>query len=89
VKDGKSQLQAHHVSQIIKHGGGVIFMWGWMTSCDMGCMCKIEGKMTQNLYLSILQDGVMKTIEWYYFNPLRVIFQHDSDPKDTAKLVKQ
>ena len=29
----------------------------------MGYMCKIEGKMTQGLYLSILQDGVMKIIE--------------------------
>ena len=49
MRDGKSQLQAHHVSRTIKHGGGAIFMWGWMTSHDMGNMCKIEGKMTQNL----------------------------------------
>ena len=52
-------------------------------------MCKIEGKMTQVLYISILHDGVMKTIEWCHFNPSRVICQHDNDPKHTAKLVKQ
>ena len=40
-----------------------------MTSCGMGHMCKIEGEVTQALYLSILQDGVTKTIEWYCFNP--------------------
>jgi hypothetical protein len=61
-------LKAHRVSQKIKHGGGAIFVWGCMT-CGMGYMCKIEGEMTQALYLSILQDGVMKTIEWYCVNP--------------------
>ena len=58
-------------------------------SCGMGKMCKIEGKMTQALYLNILWDGVMKTIEWHHFNPSHVIFQHDNDPKHTTKLVKQ
>ena len=56
-------------------------MWGCMTSHGMGYMCKIEGKMTQALYLSILRVGVMKTIERYRLNPSRVIFQHDNDPK--------
>ena len=28
VRDGESQLQAHHVSQTFKHGGGAIFVWG-------------------------------------------------------------
>jgi hypothetical protein len=72
VRDGESQFQAHHVSQTIKHGGSKKFVWDCMTSCGMGYMCKIEGKMTQAL--SILQDGVMKTIEWYHSNPSRVIF---------------
>ena len=60
-----------------------------MTSRGMGYMHKIKGKMTQAIYLSILQDEVMKTIEWYRFNPSHVIFQHDNDLKQTAKLVKQ
>jgi hypothetical protein len=67
------------VNQIIKDGGGVVLVWGCMTSCGMGYMCNIEGKMTQGLYLSILQDEVMKTIEWHCFNPSWVIFQHDND----------
>ena len=61
VRDGESQLQVHHVSQIVKHGGGAIFVWGCMTSCGMDYMCKIEGKMAQALYLIILQYEVMKT----------------------------
>ena len=54
VRDGESQFQAHHVCKAVKHGGGVIFVWGCMTSCGMGYMRKIEGKMTQATYLSIL-----------------------------------
>ena len=59
-------------------------MWGCVTSSGMGYTRKIEGKMTQSLCLSILEDGVMKTIEWYRFNPSRLIFQHDSDLEHIA-----
>ena len=65
------------------------FCVGSMTSRGLDLMHKIEGKMTQALYVSILQDEVMKKIEWYHFNPSLVIFQHDNDPKHIAKLVKQ
>ena len=88
MRDGDSQLHAHHVSRTVIHGGGAIFVLHCMTSCGMGYMCKIKGEMTQVLYLSILQDGGMKTIEWYRFNPSRVIFQHDNNPKHIAKLLK-
>ncbi len=50
--------------QTIEHEGGTFFVLGYMTSRGMGCMCKIKGMMTQDaMYLSILQDEVMKTIE--------------------------
>ena len=52
-------------------------------------ICKIEGKMTQGLYISILQDGVIKTIKWYRFNPSRVVSHYDNDLKHTTKLVKK
>ena len=59
-------------------------MLAYMTFHGISYMCKIEEKMTQAMHLSILQDGGMKTIEWYRFNPFRVIFQHDNDPKHIA-----
>ena len=46
------------MNQTIKHGGGGIFVWGCMISCGTHYTCKIEGKIIQALYLSILQDGV-------------------------------
>ena len=68
-----------------KHVGGAIYVWGCMTSHVIWFMCKIEKKMTQALHLSILQDGVTKTIEWYRFSPSHVIFQRDNDPQHTFK----
>lgn len=47
-------------------------------------MCKLEGKMKQDLYLNILRDELMYTIKLYHFNPLHVIFKHDNDPKHIA-----
>ena len=86
--DEESHLQAHHVNQIVKYGGGAIFVWGCMTSCGIGYMYKIEGKMKQDLYLTILKDELMDIIKLYHFNPAHVIFQHDNGPKHIAKSLK-
>ena len=39
-----------------------------------------RGENDQALYLSILQNGIMKTIEWYHLNHFWVILQHNNDP---------
>ena len=51
--------------------------------------CKIEGKMSQAMYLSIFKNRVMKIIEWQFFNLFHIKFQYDIDFKHIAKLVKQ
>ena len=84
----ESPLQARHVNQTIKHGGGAIFVWDCMTSCGISYMCKIERKMKQELYLNILKDELMDTIKLYHFNPPHVIFQLDNDPQHTSKSIK-
>lgn len=63
VRDDEYQTQAHRVIQVVEHVCSVVFVLGCMTSCGMGYICKREGKMTQAPYYSILQGGVMKTIE--------------------------
>ena len=50
-------------------------------------MCKIEGKMAQALYLSILQDGSWRQLNVNVSTFLMSYFSYD--PKYTAKLVKQ
>ena len=41
VRDGESQLETYHVSPIVKHGGGAIFLLDYMTFCGMGYKCKV------------------------------------------------
>jgi DDE superfamily endonuclease/Transposase len=87
IFDGQ-KLQPHHVKQTVKHGGGSLMVWGCMTAKGPGFMCRIDGTMTKDVYLEILQDELQQTIEYYGLNSDRVIFQHDNDPKHTALLVR-
>ncbi len=59
-----------------------------MTSKGVGYSCKIDSTMDQHLYKSILEDELMQTIEFYELEEEKIIFQHDNDPKHTAKSVK-
>ena len=82
-----TSLQPNQVKQTVKHGGGSIMLWGCMTSQGPGLMHRIEGKMNQHLYKQILNDKLLKTIEYYNINPVETIFQHDNSPIHKAKSV--
>lgn len=64
-------------------------IWGCMTAEGTGYICKIDGKMDQHMYKSILEDELQQSIKHYNLDPQKVIFQHDNDPKHTAKSVKE
>ena len=64
-------------------------IWGCMTYHGVGFMCKIDGIMNQHVYKDILQDKLLKIIDWYDMKPEDVIFQQDNDPKHTAKSVQK
>ena len=76
-------LNDQSVQKTAKHGGGKIMVWGCMTSEGVGYL----SKMDQHLYKNILEDELMKTIEYYELDPSKTIFQHDNDPKYTARSV--
>jgi DDE superfamily endonuclease/Transposase len=87
-RDGET-VQRRHVKQTVKHGGGSIMIWGCMTWYGTGYMCKIEGRMDQHLYRSILEDELIQTIDYYQLEPSQCIFQQDNDPKHRAKSVQE
>jgi transposase len=88
AREGTSQ-QTHHVKHTLKHGGGSIMVWACMTAHGQGYMCKIDGRMDQHLYKQILEDELCQTIKYYGMDIDRSIFQHDNDPKHTAKSVQE
>jgi transposase len=73
----------------VKHGGGNIKIWGCITAHGVGYMCKIENNLDSNLYLEILKGELVNTIKFYRLDESKIIFQHDNDPKHTAKKVKE
>jgi len=84
-----NQLEDRTVKITFKHGGGGVMVWGCMTSKGVGYLCKIEGTMDQHLYKTILEEDLMKTMEFYDLDPREVIFQHDNDPKHKSKSVQE
>ncbi len=84
-----NQLEDRTVKITFKHGGGGVMVWGCMTSKGVGYLCKIEGNMDQHLYKTILEEDLMKTMEFYELDPEEVIFQHDNDPKHKSKSVQE
>jgi transposase len=88
VRDVENQ-ERRTIKQTVKHGGGSLMIWGCMTVHGPGFMCKLEGTMVKETYKSILQDELARTIDHYGMDPQRVIFQHDNDPKHTARIVHE
>lgn len=81
------RLDPKYVSGTVKHGGGNIMVWGAFSAFGMGPIHKIDHKMDRFLYRAILEDVMLPYAE--YEMPLKFVFQHDNDPKHTAKIVKQ
>ena len=71
----------------VKQGGGSIMIWGCMTHKGVGFACWVQGWMDSNLYVTILEDELLKTIEYYKLKHKNVIFQQDgAHPHDAEKV---
>ena len=76
------------VEGTLKFGGGSLMVWGCMLWDGVGYSCKIDGRMDADLYVSILDEDLQATLEYYDKAPADVIFQQDNDPKHTSKKAK-
>jgi Transposase len=64
LRDGESKKR-RHIKETVKHGGGSVMVWGCMTAYILGFMCRILGTMDQYLSKSILEDELLKIIQWF------------------------
>ena len=73
----------------MKFGRGSVMIWGCMTWHGVGYAAKIDGRMDGDLYLQILKDKLLNTIQYHGLDPSNIIFQQDNDLKHTCKKVKE
>jgi transposase len=73
------------VEGTVKFGGGNLMLWGCMLWEGPGYSTKIDGRMDADLYVSILEDELQATMEYYGKNTEDVVFQQDNDPKHKSK----
>jgi len=84
-----TRLLRHQVTPTRKFGGGSIMVWGCMTFQGVGYLTKIEGGLDAALERDILRDELTATLEYYRLDRSKIIFQHDNDPKHTAKVTQK
>jgi transposase len=82
-------LNQFHVKPTMKYGGGSIMIWGCFTSRGVGSYCKVDGTLDTDLYLKILREDLMWTIEDHGFEVGEVVFQQDGASCHTATLTKR
>lgn len=75
-----------YTKKTVKHGGGIIMVWGCFSWYSVGPIFRISNIMTKYGYREILENVMLPFAEENM--PLRWHFQQDNDPKHTAGLVK-
>ena len=72
----------------VKHGGGNLMLWGCFSAKGTGRLHRIKGRINGAIYLDILGDNLLPSVR-----ALKMgrgwVFQHDNDPKHTAKATKE
>ena len=72
----------------MKHGGGNLMLWGCFSAKGTGQLHRIKGRMNGAIYREILGDNLLPSVR-----ALKMghgwVFQHENDPKHTAKATKE
>jgi transposase len=88
-KEPGEQLQDRYVSPTVKHGGGSMMVWGCITAHGVGDLVRIVGTLNAQLYVDILRDDLLRTLSYYNIEKPDIVFQHDNDPKHTARITTE
>jgi hypothetical protein len=71
----------------VKYSGGKITVWGMITPHRLGRLICIDGNLVKELYVDVLQDDFLGTLNDLELNPRDYYFQQDNDPKHMARIV--
>ena len=72
----------------VKHGGGNLMLWGCFSAKGTGRLHRIEGRMNGAMYWEIWGKNLLPSVRAVKMGR-GWVFQHDNDPKHTAKATKE
>ncbi|CAJ0961857.1 unnamed protein product [Ranitomeya imitator] len=90
VFGGKKNTELHPSNTIptVKHGGGNIMLWGCFSAKGPGRLIRVHEGMNGAMYREILSANLLPSAR-----ALKMkrgwVFQHDNDPKHTARATKE
>lgn len=86
--DSPESLSGRKVAGTVKFGGGSVKVWSCFSWEGPGYIVMIDDTMDAELYKKILQEDLQASLNDWGMRPGKFVFQHDNDPKHTARLVK-
>uniref|UniRef100_A0AAY5KA96 Transposase Tc1-like domain-containing protein n=1 Tax=Esox lucius TaxID=8010 RepID=A0AAY5KA96_ESOLU len=84
----KDEYNPKNTIPTVKHGGGNIILWGCFSAKGTRRPHCIEGRMDGAIYHEILANNLLPSVRALKMS-LGWIFQHDNDPKHTARATKE
>jgi transposase len=69
----------------IRHCGGSVMVWGYITLHGVGRLHRINGIMDRFIYTDILSQSLLGTLDDHNLDRSTIYFQHNGDPKHQSK----
>ncbi|KAK3571155.1 hypothetical protein QTP86_003671 [Hemibagrus guttatus] len=83
-----AELHPKNTIPTVKHGGGNIMLWGCFSAKGPGRLIRVKERMNGAMYGEILSKNLLPSAR-----ALKMkrgwVFQHDNDPKHTARATKE
>ena len=86
--DQPGRLNDRTIQGTVKFGGGSVMVWSCVSWYGPGYIAKIDETLDSQLYIEILKEDLHMSVEEWGMAKDEFIFQHDNDPKHTAKVTK-
>ncbi|GFV69171.1 transposable element Tcb2 transposase [Trichonephila clavipes] len=86
-RKNETALEPKNVLPTLKYGGGNVMVWGCLAHNVTGNLAFIDNKMKAFAYIDVLRHNLLDSAKKLSMENT-FIFQHDNDPKPTARVTK-
>ncbi|KAK3570918.1 hypothetical protein QTP86_030464, partial [Hemibagrus guttatus] len=83
-----AELHPKNTIPTVKHGGGNIMLWGCFSAKGPGRLIRVKERMNGAMYREILSKNLLPSAKALTMKR-GWVFQHDNDPKHTARPTKE